>query len=63
MSGGEIDLGAEMAREPKPRVAKRAAVRHDVRVRLTPETPAARIARDFADTVRLITQVFGGGEP
>jgi hypothetical protein len=61
VSAGEIDLGAEMAREPRPRVAKRVAVRHDVRVRLASETPAESIARDLEDTVRRITRAFGGG--
>ena len=61
MSAGEIDLGAEMAREPRPRVAKRVAVHHDVRVRLVPETPAQAIVRDIERTVRDLVARFGGG--
>lgn len=61
MSAGEIDLGAEMAREPRPRVAKRVAVRHDVRVRLASETPAQAIVRDIERTVRDLVARFGGG--
>lgn len=63
MSAGEIDLGAEMAREPRPRFATRAAVHHGVRVRLVPEAHAQAIARDIERTVRDLVAHLGEGRP